>query len=710
MARLRFRISVSIVTLISTLIIFTGLIVTGVNYFGSKQSLYFLADDLMEEISFSVLSKTRAYMAPSERNTRLIRFLIQTNYGNETLLLDHFEELLKHNREFNMVYFGDENGHLFMKKRMADNTFSNKFITRKPDHVETIWEHEDPLYPDEFTTIREPLDSGYDPRKRIWYEQAVNAKDLIWTEVYFFASDNQPGISSAMPVTDENGAILGVASIDIGIIELSYFLGSLKLEGTGKAFMINEKNQIISLPVKDEKQIETLFKKRVTPEGKVTMELISIEDIDDAVISTSFASFSEKTRNRDEAIANNLPFSFEHEKKRYLAKYTPFPEDAKLPFTIGVIIPEEDIMGFVYRNTMLVFLISFALVLITLIVGVFFSRSISIPLIQLSREMDKVRNFELDSEREIRTFLIEVDNMKNSFFNMKKGLRSFKKYVPADLVAQLIVTQKEAVLEGKKENLTLFFSDIAGFTTISEFLKPEDLVDQLGNYFEVMSRIILDQKGTLDKYIGDAIMAFWGAPIPVADHAEYACLAALKCQRALLCMQKENCHPDDPFFHTRIGIHTGEAIVGNMGYEDRFNYTAIGDSVNLASRIEGLNKVYGTRIIITESTYQEVKDRFEARLLDRVAVKGKTRGIDIYELFCEKRPERQNVSRFAGMHNRAMQDYFDRNWQQAIDRFERIRKIKAGDRAAALLIRRCRGYLKDPPPPDWNGIHVMRRK
>lgn len=709
MARVRFRISVSIVTLISTLIIFTGLIVTGVNYFGSKQSLYLLADDLMEEISFSVLSKTLAYMAPSERNTYLIKYFIENNYGDEELLLDHFEELLKNNLEFNMVYFGDENGNLFMKKRMADNTYSNKFITRKKNFIEVIWEHEDPRHYEEFGNEAEPLETGYDPRKRIWYEDAKKEDGLIWTEVYFFASDNQPGISSAIPIRDRDGTFLGVASIDIGIIELSYFLGSLHIEGTGKAFMINDKNKIISLPVKDETQIEKLFKKSVNADGKVTMELIPIENIHDAVIAESFASYSEKKKNNDEAIAKNLPFSFSHDGRRYLAKYTPFPKDSKLSFTIGVIIPEKDIMGFVYRNTILIFMISFGLVLVTLLIGVFFSRSISIPLIKLSNEMDKVRNFELDSEREISTFLLEVENMNNSFVNMKKGLRSFKKYVPADLVAQLIINDKEAVIEGRKQSLTVFFSDIAGFTSISEVLKPEELVDNLGKYFSVMSRIVLEENGTLDKYIGDAIMAFWGAPLPVVNHAENACLAALKCQRALFGMLKKT-GDKKHFFHTRIGIHTGEAIVGNMGYEDRFNYTAIGDNVNLASRIEGLNKVYGTKIIISESTYQEVKHKFEARLLDRVAVKGKTKGIKIFELFCEKEKGNKNVAKFVKMHNQAMRLYFERDWEKAITKFDRIQKVKANDRPAGLFIGRCREYLKNPPPPGWNGIHIMREK
>ncbi len=209
----------------------------------------------------------------------------------------------------------------------------------------------------------------------------------------------------------------------------------------------------------------------------------------------------------------------------------------------------------------------------------------------------------------------------------------FGHYVSPAIVNELISDTDKLRLGGERRELTVLFSDIAGFTSISEELPPEELVDLLNEYLDAMTSIIIKNIGTLDKYEGDAIMAFWGAPIPLRDHAYYACLSAIEMQQALNQLGKGSDKNKKKInLQTRIGINTGEMIVGNMGGKERFDYTVIGDNVNLAARLEVTNKNYGTNIIISHNTYQHVKDYVIVRELDTIVVKGKTEGTTIYEL------------------------------------------------------------------------------
>jgi class 3 adenylate cyclase len=209
---------------------------------------------------------------------------------------------------------------------------------------------------------------------------------------------------------------------------------------------------------------------------------------------------------------------------------------------------------------------------------------------------------------------------------------AFSKYVSKDLLEQLLHTKQELKLGGTKRDITVFFSDIRGFTTLSEKTSPEQLVHLLNEYFTAMTRIILKHGGTVDKFIGDAIMAFWNAPVEEKDHAKLACTAALEQVAALKELQKSWSERGMPLIHIGCGIHSGPAIIGNMGSEERFDYTAIGDTVNIASRLEGLTKEHEADIIISESTYEQVKDAFHCKKLGAAKVKGKEVHVVIYSL------------------------------------------------------------------------------
>jgi adenylate cyclase len=223
--------------------------------------------------------------------------------------------------------------------------------------------------------------------------------------------------------------------------------------------------------------------------------------------------------------------------------------------------------------------------------------------------------------------------------NVKYIRNTFSKFVAQDIVNELLANPDALKLGGEKKEITVFFSDIRGFTTMSESLSPEDLVHLLNDYLSTMTDLIISYRGTIDKYMGDAIMAFWGAPIPNPDHAYYACIASLVQLEELQKLQARWAEQGYPIIDIGIGLNSGYAVVGNMGSSHRMDYTVMGDTINLGSRLEGTNKQYGTRIIISEFTYEKVKERVYARELDNIRVKGKNEPVKIYELLGLVNPE-----------------------------------------------------------------------
>ncbi|EDP74759.1 adenylate cyclase [Hydrogenivirga sp. 128-5-R1-1] len=288
--------------------------------------------------------------------------------------------------------------------------------------------------------------------------------------------------------------------------------------------------------------------------------------------------------------------------------------------------------------------------------------------------------------------------------NIRELRRAFSSYVSPQLLEIITRNPDRLKLGGERREITVLFSDIRGFTSLSEKMRPEELVNLLNEFLTPMTEIILSQGGTLDKYIGDAIMAIFNAPIDVDRHADRACNSALEMVKTLDGINhifKENFGVT---LDIGIGINTGEAVVGNMGSRQRFDYTAIGDTVNLASRLEGLNKVYGTRIIISESTQNSLSEDFLTRTLDVVVVKGRREAVRIYELMEDTEENREKKKSF----ERALEEYFAGNFESAMLLFEEV-SIRFGDEASAVFMKRCREMMENPPE-DWKGIYIAREK
>ena len=292
----------------------------------------------------------------------------------------------------------------------------------------------------------------------------------------------------------------------------------------------------------------------------------------------------------------------------------------------------------------------------------------------------------------------------------KKKIRgAFQYYLTPSVVNEILKDPSKLKLGGDKKRLSVMFSDIRGFTSISEKLSPENLVQLLNEYLTAMTNIVFKHDGLLDKYIGDAIMAVFGAPLDQPDHAQRACHTAVEMIAELKQLQDKWAAEGWPEINIGIGVNTGDMVVGNMGSEMRFDYTVMGDSVNLSSRLEGTNKEYGTNIIISEFTHESVKDEFVCRELDAVRVKGKKLPVRIFELLGDKKDESQWQA-FVEIFEHGLALYRAGKWEEAINEFSRVLELKPDDYPAKLYIERCEALKEKPPEGEWDGVFTMTKK
>jgi class 3 adenylate cyclase len=312
-------------------------------------------------------------------------------------------------------------------------------------------------------------------------------------------------------------------------------------------------------------------------------------------------------------------------------------------------------------------------------------------------------------ESQRRTLEIQQRELKHYNDYLQKA---FSTYLSGDVVQDIMADPSRLRLGGSKRGMTTIFTDIQDFSYIAEKLDPEDLVRLLNMYLSGLSDIILEQRGTIDKYVGDAIMAFFGAPLEVPDHALRACTAAIL-------MRRKERELNDEFLKTglspvplltRIGINTGDMVVGNMGSQRKMNYTIMGNAVNIGSRLEGLNKMYGTQILVSDDTIRETGDTFLIRRLDRVRPVGISTPLQIYELieFSADAPEEQR--KLVELFHAALDLFERRDWRAAQAGFQRVLDFSPQDKPSAVFLKRCQDNTKNPPPPDWDGVFELKYK
>jgi class 3 adenylate cyclase len=310
-----------------------------------------------------------------------------------------------------------------------------------------------------------------------------------------------------------------------------------------------------------------------------------------------------------------------------------------------------------------------------------------------------------------KTIQIEVAHNKLQYFNNNLR-RAFSTYLSEDVVEEIVSDPTRLQLGGIKRHMTVLFSDIKGFTGIAEALMPEQLVELLNYYLSTMSDIILEQKGTIDKYQGDAIVSFFGAPLELPDHALRACITAVLMKRLEADANKyilEKGISPSPLY-TRLGINTGDMVVGNMGTHKKMNYTIISNAVNLAARLEGINKQYGTWILASESTIREAGNKLLTRRLDWIKVAGISGAVRIHEILDIKADASDSLQEKVHLFHKALELFGSRNWNDAKTAFDHVLNKFPNDKPSELYLKRCLQYQEHPPLSDWDGVFSFTEK
>ena len=711
--RVTFRVALS--TLLMVMLFGTVALLGGLSYYNLKRNADTLSGQVLDESSLRIRHWVGTLLSRAQDQGEMNRQLLgSVQLRPETLnwITRYLQRVMETQSHFTFLSAGFESGVMLSVERLQDGGFSIREARydREAGKAEIL----------DFRPEDYPLRKAYASREfqmtgagRLpdWYTAARDAGGPIWTEGRTLRSGAEavPGITYATPIFDKDQQLVGVTTVDFDISAISRFLNSNPIGKAGFAFIIEKtaggKYQVLAHP-----QPEILTREVKDERGRSQFEFTEWQKLSDERVVRFMETFVAEQRGAIWATISG--HSVSAPAVRIISEATAGWPGSDLPgWVIALVIPYHEIMGAVDRNNLETLLIGIAAFFLILISSAWISALVSKPLRRIALDSEAIGRFELEARPLERSQIREVDQLMVATHDMKRGLRSFGKYVPADLVREILASGGEAELGGQKASLTIFFTDIADFTTISERLEPEALVDQLGEYFEAMSNALRQPPpATLDKFIGDSIMAFWGAPLPNPDHAVTACRAALLCQERLEELHEKWAREGKPLFHQRIGINTGEVIVGNMGSATRLNYTVVGDTVNTASRFEGLNKIYGTRIIIGESTRAIVKDQFIARPLDLVSVKGSTRGVRIYELMAEAASADERTRAIAALAETALNLYLERRWDEAGECCRKILELNHGDEPARILMERCRLMLESPPPGDWNGIHRIESK
>ena len=683
------KFSVDIVFIFALLMIVTFSCIFGVVHYKSKQNAIEIASKQFEKDAWTLMQSTDAHMKGAQLVAEVATQLFKQADLKLALESEQSSYLLKAilaHKQIALLYYGDEKGNFLQAANFENKTYT-KLIHRKDNKAQTVFNYYDKA--GKITSTKTEADLKYDPRVRPWYIGAKAAKKTFWTDPYIFFENGKPGITVAVPIFAKDKTLSGVVAADITLDGLSRFLNDVDLSANGIAFITDAKGYLLAYS--GTKEII------VNDNGKVRS--LKPEELNVPAINSALAA---SKNNKKHCLSAG---------EEYLVACLAFPDFFGKRWTFTILAPEDDFTGTRKETLNQILYLSIGGLLIGVLITMLLARRISKPIELLSKDVLEVRHFNLDSDSGIKSHIHEIQIMDNAIKAMKNSLKAFRLYLPSVLVKQLIESGEDIAIGGKERELTLFFSDIANFTTISEVCSPEELMLQLSEYFDAMTDVIEKEKGTVDKFIGDAVMAFWGAPLANDNHPVGACHSALQCQRKIKELNKIWAGEGKEQYHTRIGIHSGPVTVGNIGAKQRMNYTVLGDGVNLASRLEGVNKIYRTDIIISESTYSHVKDIFECRILDKIAVKGKNNSVEIYELLTEHdSSEAGKFAHLADKFKEIYELYLKREWQQAKILFQELLKEFPDDHVCQIYIDRCDKYIKEEPPASWDGVTKLNSK
>jgi adenylate cyclase len=539
-----------------------------------------------------------------------------------------FKAALQELPQMDSIYAGFENGAWLQVRRISDLTEEQRERLRAPANADFAINLIRPTAGGDLPLRRIFQDKqgneigeidlwkfGYDARKRSWYRATMQADRPYVSEPYLSFSIGAPVITVSAPL---RGKVPGVLAADLKLDTFSEFVQAQRPGQHGTVVIFDQAGSIIAHP-----EFADFVASAMTHPDR--SQLPSIDEIKSGMM----ASVLRRSYNRDN---NEGSIQDETTGQGYLFRLTKFALGDRYHGSMLLLAAQDDFVQNVRR-------LQFNGLVLAIIVGAaflpivwMFGSRMSLSLQDLTAQARQLQTLAEPELVPVTSYIREIHELGSTMNLAQRAIWSFAHFVPKEIVRGLIDNSISTRLGGEKQDITLVFTDVRGFTTIAESADPDVLMRQTSRYFSVMTEAFLAEGGTVDKFIGDAVMVFWNAPHPQPDHVARACRAVLAAKAAGERLNTEfEADGLKPFF-TRFGIHVGEAVVGNVGSTERMNYTALGNTVNLAARLEGLNKETATTVLVSEDVYRRVEGLFKFRALDAVVAKGMTKETRIFEL------------------------------------------------------------------------------
>jgi adenylate cyclase len=706
----RITLFVTVLSLFLMVALLVGTAVTVANYLETRRTAIKVANDTFRTTIGRINEQRFAFFTPAFLMTEILRNApsFQMADGSKDAIRPLVLSSLKLNPQLSAVYVGYENGNFFhiLSISEAEKAFVaqlggpplTRFVIQDIRTGEAgtriqTWRFID-ADNKEIGTLTKPSPE-YDPRNRGWYHDARGQPDqVIRTLPYPFAATSQAGMTLAKALDG------GVVGVDITLDRLMVYIRSIRPNDAHRFVAFDDKDRLLA-----HFDPNQLFKRSGSVES-LSIELATANDVADPVVQEALRIFR-RSGSYGFAEFRVAGIDYVGTVDKQAARGGAFYQLYAAPLS-----DFQGSLADAAKRSIPIALFVFILLLPAII---YLARSISRPLARLSDEAGLIQSFKLDDPIRMNSRVVEINTLIRSMSGMKGAIREVTKFVPKALVRDILESEGQVAVGGETRRVSILFTDVKDFTPIAEGMSPDGLMANMSEYFEALASRIIRKDGTVDKFIGDAIFAFWNAPLTIARHEHAACAAALECRAASQSLNARWTENGMQPWHTRFGIHVGEAVLGNVGSSDRIDYTAVGDNVNIAARLEGLNKYYGSSILASGQIARACSDEFLFRQVDRTQPKGVGHALDIFELLGTiGGPDEFRVgpamTKLVQDWDLVCEVYASQNWMRALDAIEAFADEHPEDVLAGIYLDRVAGFLLEPPPQTWDGVVRFNKK
>ncbi len=702
----QFNIRQSLLFGLTLLILFTSSTILISSVIGAFRTSQDLTREVIDEAGLLVGGEVERYFKEVERSLRIVSIWAKTNEldpSNEQHLTPLLQPLIAESPRISSIMIADNSGAelMFLQDPLEPESWTTRLIDPKrwkdQAYIRKSNQHSG--------VLSEGLESyHYETKNRLYYQEAMaadNGGTIVWTQPSIFFVTHDPGMTAVTRWTNTSGDSV-IAAFDVLLLDVSRMTATTKISQRGSAFVFLESDphRLVGLPGDGNEMDDSKIRARLMPEMDKPVIADTSPELPVAG-NSGIAPLDAAVRQWESNDRPNNSLRFKFEKENWWAHFSRISVGQN-SFVVGTIAPQSDFLSGLDNSIRRIALVTLVAILLSSLLAIRLASSFARPLEALAEASRRIRDLDLSPGVATKSHFTEIQDLVDEQERTRLALDSFTKYMPVEIVRDLVAKGKAAKIGGDRREITILFTDIQGFTGIAESRTAEAVTELLTDYFETLLETIRANGGEVNQLLGDGLVAYWGAPVPFEDHANRAVKAILRCHEEITALGERFVKEGKPILPTRFGVATGEVMVGNLGSKSRLAYAAVGDTANLASRIEGLNRFYGTRLLVAEETRNQAGGDFEWRHVDGVRAKGKAMTVELYEPLGRKGFVHPEILRFRDIYQSALYEYRAGHFQSALQLLNSIKGPKQ------LSIERLKGlskqYLQAPPPVGWDGV------